>query len=304
MSDRGHILRVPRMDRLRPGPEPVRRRTRNCFAHHFVSGRMNQSDSTAPSERRPTPLFFLGGIFFLFARFDVIPLTIQPKDDAFNWFLLPWFYTNPTKTIIPDKKTQQNKTNKQKQNKISSRSKLGSDRSINMRLRGMIPARIFLSSLAFNSIAIYHFSRRFSRKWYAANCLVDVWRFRQRPEQETLQWSLRKRPSQPQRLPHRRNILRLARVDRLRPSAEPVRRWARDCFSHHLVSHSPIKQENQTKKTNKNKFKWNLAKSSLRNRHYIFPAAITIFLLSQIYLFPPSFPFPSTMCFFFSDRFG
>lgn len=53
----------------------------------------------------------------------------------------------------------------------------------------------------------------------------------------------------------------------------------------------------------KNKFKWNLAKSSLRNRHYIFPAAITIFLLFQIYLFPPSFPFPSTMCFFFFGSF-
>lgn len=104
-------------------------------------------------------------------------------------------------------------------------------------------------SLEFDSIALSSlcpFSRRPSRQWHAANCLVDVWRFRQWFEQETLLRFLRKGPTQPQRLPHLRHILRLARVDRLRPSAESLCRWARNCLSHHLVSDS-AKRGNENK---------------------------------------------------------
>ncbi len=93
------------------------------------------------------------------------------------------------------------------------------------------------------------FYRRPACQCRAAACLVDVWWFRQRPKQATVHRSLRKRPSQPERLPDRGYVLRLSRVDRLWPGPKPVRGWTRDCLAHHLVSpsFSKKKKAKQTK---------------------------------------------------------
>ena len=94
-----------------------------------------------------------------------------------------------------------------------------------------------------------NFYRRPARQCRAADCLVDIWWFRQRPEQTTVQRPLRQGPSQPQRLPNCRYVLRLARVDRLRPGSEPLCGWARDRLTHHLVS--PGSCRTHQKKLNK-----------------------------------------------------